>query len=368
MGSLEYGDDGQRYIAIDGGGTKTDCLLGDSRGRVLAVARGAGTNMKSRPWPEVAATLLELIGTVLERSRTERPQVALVLLGLAGAQQEEERQRVRVFLQEHLPEHAAIVIYNDGIVALAAGTWGKAGVVVIAGTGSIAQAFDPALGATVRAGGWGYLLGDGGSGYDMGRQALRALLLRRDGLDDEGLLGDEAYAGQATELELALFERLGISEAGELIDCVYGHPSARERIAGLARPVIELACTGNAAAASIVETAASQLAALAVSAVRRAQAAFGWDGDGADTDAGIGTGKPLPLIAAGGLFSHPYFFRRFEHRLLERAPSLRAEQLKLPPVIGAYALAISSVRSLDHTIQSRIIRTWKQVKGAYPHE
>src|SRR5205085_10696076 len=108
-----------------------------------------------------------------------REQVAAVAAGLAGMHVPADYERFTA-LVGRLLSAGRVRIYNDGAVALAAATGGREGIVVVAGTGSIAYGADRS-GRSLRSGGWGYIIGDEGSAYAIARQALRAASCTGDG-------------------------------------------------------------------------------------------------------------------------------------------------------------------------------------------
>ncbi|SFL37011.1 BadF/BadG/BcrA/BcrD ATPase family protein [Paenibacillus sp. 1_12] len=149
-----------RFIGIDGGGTKTACMIGDGLGNVLAVCYGASSSIKSNSREAVQEVLLSLIQQVLELSDSSVTQLKGVFLGLAGSDRPEDKVQILSLFEGKLPASVVITVHNDAITALSAGTWGEAGIVLISGTGSIAYGFVPEASVHVRVGGWGYLLGD----------------------------------------------------------------------------------------------------------------------------------------------------------------------------------------------------------------
>jgi N-acetylglucosamine kinase-like BadF-type ATPase len=160
----------------------------------------------------------------------------------------------QAILAEVLPARKLIVT-DDAVIALAGATRGEPGVVTIAGTGSIAFGRN-AAGKAARAGGWGFVYGDEGSGFDITRQALRAVLRLEEGW------------GPKTALHRALLEATGAANANELLHLLYTRDWPRQRVAALARVVDSIALEGDQAAHEILLNAAHQLAMLAAS-VRR---------------------------------------------------------------------------------------------------
>jgi len=148
-----------------------------------------------------------------------------------------------------------VVVTDDAVIALAGATAGEPGIVTIAGTGSIAFGRN-AAGKTERAGGWGYIFGDEGGGFDIARQALRAVLRAEEGW------------GPPTGLAGRLLEAAGGADANATLHRFYTPDWPRARVAALAPLVDEAAMAGDAVARDILHNAAQQLAVL-TSAVRQ---------------------------------------------------------------------------------------------------
>ncbi|HEY3883909.1 MAG TPA: BadF/BadG/BcrA/BcrD ATPase family protein, partial [Vicinamibacterales bacterium] len=162
-------------LGLDAGGTKTVCLLADGAGQVLAEARRGGANLQAAGELEVEKVLHE----VMEEALAACDAVpSAVCLGIAGVDRPGDAVVV-AGIMKRIGYKARVLVVNDALVALEAGAPASAGVVVIAGTGSIAYGRN-AGNEAARAGGWGYMLGDEGSGYWIGRAALRAVLRQAD--------------------------------------------------------------------------------------------------------------------------------------------------------------------------------------------
>ena len=170
-------------LGIDAGGTKTVALLADAEGTVVGEGRAGGANLQAHGELEVEKILHHVIDVAME-GRSELP--AAVCLGLAGVDREGDGQVIRGIMRRlGFREHTLIV--NDALIALVAGvplregnTTVSQGVVLISGTGSIAYGVNR-QGLAARAGGWGTSLGDEGSGYWIGRRALKAVARATDG-------------------------------------------------------------------------------------------------------------------------------------------------------------------------------------------
>src|SRR3954466_10205752 len=191
-------------LGIDAGGTKTVCQLADENGEVLAESRRGGANLQAAGELEVEKVLHEVMEEAIGDHEV-RPTA--ICLGIAGVDRPDDARVVRGIMKR-IGYKARVLVVNDALVALEAGAPDCPGVVVIAGTGSIAYGRNERNEAA-RAGGWGYVLGDEGSGYWIGRAALRAVLREAD------------RRGPATELTSLLTSYYGVARAQDLIHQVY---------------------------------------------------------------------------------------------------------------------------------------------------
>ena len=163
-------------LGIDVGGTKTVCLLADDDERVIAEGREEGANLQGAG--ELA--LEKVLHSVMEKTLDGTGVVpSAICLGIAGVDRASDEAVVRSIMSR-IGYKARILVVNDALIALQAGVGDAAGIVIVSGTGSIAYGRNDA-GEASRAGGWGYVLGDEGSGYWIGRLALRAVVRHADG-------------------------------------------------------------------------------------------------------------------------------------------------------------------------------------------
>src|SRR6266545_4619339 len=165
-------------LGIDAGGTKTVCLLADAQGAIVAEGRGPGANLHTAGELAVEKVLHE----VMEAAIGDREiSLAAICIGIAGVDREDEAQTVGAIMRR-IARHSRVVVVNDALIALVAGAGDAPGIVVNAGTGSIVYGRN-AKGEAARAGGWGHIIGDEGSGYWIGREALAAVMRAGDGRD-----------------------------------------------------------------------------------------------------------------------------------------------------------------------------------------
>jgi N-acetylglucosamine kinase len=299
-----------RYvIGIDAGGTKTVGLLADETGQVLADVRGSGANLQTHGELEVEKVFDDIV-EALAQGRT----IAAVGLGIAGVDRPHDEAVIRGILRR-LGHRENVRVVNDAAIALLAGAPEGVGIVVLAGTGSIAYGQD-AGGKSARSGGYGFLLADEGSGYWLGHQALRATVRAADG------------RGPATRIMPIVFQALEVSSVSDLVPRVYEKGLPKHRIAALAGVVQRAHDEGDAVAAALIEAGAHELA-LAARAVAR------------QLDLGDG---PFPVVLAGGAFKAcPSMVAPLEKHL--DLPGARPALLEGEPARGAVRLALDLLKS-----------------------
>lgn len=173
-------------VGIDGGGTKTDMVLCDSDGNVLKRCIGPATNPTSITLHTAKSRLQEMLKGILEDHGALQTPISGLYAGISGCGIPENQQFFESAIRAMLPNGQHIFVGSDAINAINSAIGTKDGLVAISGTGSCVYA--RFAGQMHRAGGWGYLLGDEGSGYDLGRSALVAALRAHDGRGSQTLL------------------------------------------------------------------------------------------------------------------------------------------------------------------------------------
>ena len=241
-------------LGIDGGGSKTLALVAAAGGEILGRGEAGPSNYQVIGLEVALASLEAATEAALASAGRERDDLAAACVGLAGVARPEDRERLAAWAAYYLPR-VPMTIANDAQLVLAAGTPHGWGVALICGTGSIALGRSPD-GRNARAGGWGYLLGDEGSGYAIGLACLRAVLRAYDG------------RGPHTELVRPVLAHYGLDDPGGLVSRTYGAAAGPAQIAALAGLVDAAALAGDAVAFDIIRDAGSELA-LAVRAVVR---------------------------------------------------------------------------------------------------
>jgi N-acetylglucosamine kinase-like BadF-type ATPase len=254
-------------IGLDIGGTKTRGVRFED-GAVVADESVGSSNVQNVTRAEAALHLAELFG------RIGGGTVAQVYAGAGGIDTDADAEALAALIAPHVPG-ARITVVHDSRLLLAAGG-ASTGVAVIGGTGSAAWGRN-GLGEEARAGGWGYLLGDEGSGYWLGREAVRHSLRRMNqGLEPDGLT-------------TALLASCGVDDPNKLIALFHSPDTGRRYWAEKARLVVDAAAAGHTASQELVDQAGRDLAALAEQAVRQ----LGIDGP---VILGSGLGMNVPRL------------------------------------------------------------------------
>jgi glucosamine kinase len=238
------------FLGIDGGGSKTRCLLGDEKS-VLGSGTSSGCNVVRVGEPCAQDALASAVHGACVQAGISPREITRTCLGAAGG----VRKEIAAVLLRILKNVAGgeLEVTGDVQIAFEDAFDSAPGIIVIAGTGSIAYGRN-SKGATARAGGWGYAVSDEGSGHWVGVEAVRAALHARDRGENCSLL---------TELSKAL----GVESFEQFIVCINGTPSPD--FSSLFPVVLSAAENGDGVAAEILEQAGTELASLAGSVAQR---------------------------------------------------------------------------------------------------
>jgi N-acetylglucosamine kinase-like BadF-type ATPase len=295
------------YLGIDGGQSSTTALIANETGQILG--RGYGGPCNHVAAAEGRAKFFSAIGAcVAEAARQANLELnsiefAAACLGFSGGA-EDKTAYTRELIRSGLYK-----ITDDAEIALAGATAGQPGIIVIAGTGSIAYGRN-AQQQSARAGGWGYIFGDEGGAFDLARQALRAALQQEEGW------------GPPTLLHSLLLEKTGAKTANELLHAFYGSFD-RTRVATLAPLVTQAAEQQDHPSLEILENAAAKLAWFANGVYRQL----------------FEPGECVPVAHIGGVFESPFMRRNFIQNV-QKTTGCSASPPRLSPAEGALLLAL----------------------------
>jgi len=299
-------------LGIDAGGTKTVCYLADGDGNVLGEARASGASLRA----EGELGVEKVLHSVMDQAMGGHPrEVEAICLGMVGADREAEGALARRIMGR-IGAVSRVVVVSDALVALVAGVGEAPGVVIICGTGSIAYGRN-ARDQAARAGGWGHVLGDEGSGYWISRQALRAVARAADG------------RAPATALTPRVLNHFAVSRPSDLIVEIYERQVRHHTLAQLVRVVQQARDEGDEVATQILEQAAHELVRGARSVVDQLQM----------------RDEAVQFVLAGGVFSGvPWLAEELRRRLPGLAPRGQVRRLEVEPAVGAVRLALAEAR------------------------
>ena len=242
-------------LALEGGGTRSQAVLMDSEGKVFQSTQSSDVNINFTSFEQAQQAVQTAVRDLLQSTNVAGEEVSLCVPALVGP-------RFGAETYAALLPKAVYHYYNEiDVVFARAGIYDPNGVAVVAGTGATAAGVRKEDRKTLVVGGWGALLGDEGSGYAMGLLGLRAAV--------------RAFEGRIpapTGLVVSICQHFDLKEANfrrELIQLAYQKPLSRNEIAGIAPIVTHLAAQKDLAAIQITQKVSSDLADLALHAVRQ---------------------------------------------------------------------------------------------------
>jgi len=309
-----------RYVVgVDGGGTKTAAaVVGDDLG-VIGVGVAGPSNSRSAGMEAASANIALAITQALRVAEVSLAQVAGVCLSIAGFDTDLDLPVLQRAIAQ-LNYQGVAIFENDVVGAWAGVTAGQPGVAVIAGTGATALGMN-AHGDLWRVDGWDYILGDRGSGYQIGLQGIQSAMAMLDGRQPPTLLIRKLGAA------------FGVADAEEMRRLTDSGPFGKFQISSFARHVAEAADEGDAVAQEILAQAGRDLGASAVAVIREL-------GMGADE---------FPIGAVGSVFkSTPWVTDPFRQAATLAAPRAYFRAPLHPPEVGAAILAQRRLDDGDH--------------------
>jgi glucosamine kinase len=315
------------FLGIDGGGSKTSCLIGDETS-VLGAGTGAASNVVRVGEAQARESLATAIQQACTVANIKPSEISSVCVGLAGAARPEISELVRGIVSEVLSgesissqinfgenkpgeiEPCVIKVVGDMVIALEAAFGSGPGVIVIAGTGSIAYGRNRE-GQTGRAGGWGFAISDEGSGHWIGRTAVAAAI----GAWNEN-------PGQNVPLIEILLKFWRLATIEQLVPAANATPPPD--FAALFPSVLSLADSGDRVALDVLNQAGIQLANLAETLIRRL----------------FPNSRAVRVAMSGGVFRSSALVRQvFYNSLCSEHPNASLNPSVIEPVRGALELA-----------------------------
>ena len=301
------------FLGIDGGGSKTLCVIGDQNS-VWGTGTSAGSNVVRVGEARAQESLGAAIRQACAAANISPSRIEKTCVGIAGGALPEIAEVVRRLVSGFVTGEVAVV--GDMVIAMEAAFGSGPGVIVNAGTGSIAYGRNSA-GQTARAGGWGFAISDEGSGHWIGRSAVAASMRAFD----------EAGAERAGPLLEGIMKSWGVNARDRMVVAANGSPSPN--FAALLRTVLSAADSGDAAARAVLTQAGVELATLAKIVIVRL----------------FGDAVPVPVAVLGGVFRNCGLVQQvFYDRLRAAFPQILPKATPVDPAKGALELARRSVR------------------------
>jgi glucosamine kinase len=309
--------DAKYFLGFDGGGTKTECVLADAEGRIIATSKTGPSNPVRAGYTRAWFSLSEAADAVLKHEKITSRHIRGVCAGLGGAGRSGVARRVKTFFERGYP-NAQVQVTTDLELALEAAYGPQEGIILLIGTGSAAFGRD-ASGKTARAGGRGPWFSDEGSAFDIGRRAVQAVALAAE------------RRGPATALSDRIFEfhqARGWDRLSEQItknaDSVF--PQTFPLVA-------ELAAEGDAVSRDILASAAVSLAGLAACVAGE----LGW------------RDRDVPLARVGGASGRSaYFDSAIDAELKIQLPRVTNSSVRISPAEAAVRLAVRLASAQGH--------------------
>jgi N-acetylglucosamine kinase-like BadF-type ATPase len=290
------------FIGIDGGGTKSDCILTDEKYLILNTVRGGVLNLLTLGPDESVKIINQIINTCLTSTGIKLSQIDRIGIGAAGAGQREDASELEKSLIGFYTEKINISVVSDAEAGLEGAFNGKPGCLLISGTGSIIYGKDD-NGLIHRCGGYGRIIGDPGSGYSIGKKGIIAVIKQFDN------------TGKHTAITRLLNEKSGISSFKEIIRAVY---KESYDIASIAELVIEAAELNDPAAREIVDDETDSILELISCMVKKLKK------------------NAVDIVFAGSLISSVnYFSDILREKISDSYKYLSIKQPEYPPAMGA---------------------------------
>ncbi|WP_106496588.1 N-acetylglucosamine kinase [Lentibacillus sp. Marseille-P4043] len=233
-------------IGIDGGGTNTRAVLADLGGEIYATAFAGSTNPNTVSQEVLMNTFSRIMGELENEAPRQYEQVITIFAGISGSSGEMAKEKIKQIIHHIVSERINVIVETDAINALYSGTYGEYGMVQIAGTGSVTYGVNQ-FQQQGRVGGWGYLVGDEGSGYAIGQQGIAASLKSFDG------------RGQGTVLLEMLYDYFQVTNCEQLVSHIYSSSSPKNEISSVAKLVFKAYKQKDRIAEEIIDDASKDL-------------------------------------------------------------------------------------------------------------
>ncbi|MBZ5695355.1 MAG: hypothetical protein LAN36_08330 [Acidobacteriia bacterium] len=309
--------DASYFLGFDGGGTKTECVLADAEGRVLARTSSGPSNPLRTGYARAWFALSDAGDSVLKQQKIHAGHIRGICAGMGGAGRPGVVRSVTSFFERGYP-NAKVRVTTDLEIALEAAFGPAEGIILLAGTGSAAFGRDSG-GRTARAGGRGPWISDEGSAFDIGRRAFQAVVLA------------EEHRGPETSLSKQIFAWHQCRDWELLVEQIAKNPDA---VFPMTFPLVaKLADEGDAVSCEILGGAAVSLAALAASVAND----LGWHE------------RDVPIANVGGVYGRSkYFDNAIDAEVKKSIPRARGVKVEITPAEAAARMAVRTAGATGH--------------------
>ncbi|HBG16085.1 MAG TPA: ATPase [Firmicutes bacterium] len=317
------------FLGIDGGGTKTISYLANEKGEILGRGEAGASAYHVTGIKKAVQEIRRTIDQAMPSGPKQITPIETACFGLAGIDSQQDYDTIyQVLTEQQISQQ--LVLENDAVIALVGGNAKPYGVVLIAGTGAISLGINK-QGQRKRAGGWGHIIGDEGSGYDIAISGLTAALKAYDGRGEDTIL-------------LPMFKKkLALNSMEDIMEKVYFSLS-REEIASMAYIIFQAAQKRDRVAEKIIIKAGNELAQNIKAVINGLQLA----------------GEEIEIPLVGGVFKNEssLLIDVIKKKVLRSAPKAKILKPRFEPAIGAVIMALSqSGVKVDQKIMDNLKRT-----------
>ncbi len=301
------------FLAVDGGGTKTDAICADESGAVVGRGLAGPTNLTSTSVGAASFNLIESIRQAVETlPESEQSGFPTLVMGLAGLDSQKEYDEAYTVFSQAIAHYKIdkFILMNDGFIALQNGTESADAIILIAGTGSICLGRN-SQGQTAKVSGMDYLLADQGSGYEIGRHVLREAVKSFDGRSRKSIL---------EELVCSHFR---IASINDLKNVVYHPPLTKIEVAELAPLCTQAYEAGDVVAKDILDWAVTAIAIMVTTVVEKLSL------------------SKFDLVFSGAVTNVPYIKENISKVLEQKYPEIHIITPQSEPVFGALKIALT---------------------------
>jgi N-acetylglucosamine kinase-like BadF-type ATPase len=315
------------FLGVDGGQSHTEAVVADEFGQIWGFGLGGASNHAEIPGgrERLRNAVLDSVSSALKinpQSEICNPQFASAHFGMSGGADYKEKIIAEIIDAEILK------VGHDAPIALASGTGGKCGIVVISGTGSAIYG-ENNRGEKARAGGLGYLFSDEGGGFWLATQAIRLAIKEQDGVIEN------------TGLERLVLDYFKVEKIRDLTTPFYNGKVSREEIASFAQTVHDEAAKGNQVLREQINFGVNCLVESVASVANRLQLI-----------------ENVDVVGVGGMFQGELFRQLFVENLSRKIPNANFIKPRFRPAIGALLLAYRNAKiELSEQLLSSLEKT-----------